>query len=44
MEERSREMDRDFRAMDLVEQDALWEEVKSEETSTGALHRRKEPR
>ena len=29
MEERSREMDRDFRAMDLAEQDALWEEVKS---------------
>ena len=44
MEERSREMDRDFRAMDLAEQDALWEEVKSRETSTGALHPRKEPR
>ncbi|MBD3871380.1 MAG: nucleoside triphosphate pyrophosphohydrolase, partial [Acidobacteria bacterium] len=44
MEERSREMDRDFRAMDLAEQDALWEEVKSRETSSGALHPRKEPR
>ena len=44
MEERSREMDHDFRAMDLAEQDALWEEVKSRETSIGALHPRKEPR
>jgi hypothetical protein len=44
MEERSRGMDRDFRAMDLAEQDALWEEVKSGETSSGALHPRREAR
>jgi uncharacterized protein YabN with tetrapyrrole methylase and pyrophosphatase domain len=44
MEERSRGMDRDFRAMDLAEQDALWEEVKIGETSSGALHPRREAR
>jgi len=44
MEDRSREMGRDFRAMDLAEQDALWEEVKSRETSSAALHPGKEPR
>ena len=44
LEERARERERDFRARDLAEQDALWEEVKSRETSSGALHPRKEPR
>ncbi len=32
MEERSRATGRDFRAMDLEEQDALWEEVKRNES------------
>jgi len=44
MEEHSREMDRDFRTMDLTEQDALWEEVKSGETSSGVQHPRREAR
>jgi MazG family protein len=44
MEERSRKMDRDFREMSLEEQDALWEEVKADERSEGALRPEKKPR
>jgi hypothetical protein len=38
MEERARRTGRDFREMDLAEQDALWDEVKADEwraTDTG---------
>ncbi len=37
MEERSRATGRDFRAMSLEEQDALWEEVKRDEKRSDAL-------
>lgn len=38
MEARARELGRDFREMDLAEQDALWEGVKEQEGPSGALH------
>lgn len=38
MEARARELDRDLRDMDLVEQDGLWDEVKEQEEAPGALH------
>ena len=44
MEARARELGRDFREMDLAEQDALWEGVKEEEGPSGALHTVKGPR
>jgi ATP diphosphatase len=37
METRARELGRDFREMDLAEQDALWDRIKAEEEPTGAL-------
>jgi MazG family protein len=44
MEERSLEMDLDFREMSLDEQDALWEEVKGDEHSGGAFRPERKPR
>ena len=44
MEERSRAAGRDFRNMELVEQDALWEEVKKDEEGSGALRPERTPR
>ena len=37
MEARARELGRDFHEMDLAEQDALWDEIKSEEEPARAL-------
>lgn len=44
MEERSRSAGRDFRKMELAEQDALWEEVKKDEKGSGALCPERTPR
>jgi MazG family protein len=44
MEDLARARDRDFRSMSLVEQDALWEEVKRDEGHVGRLEPRHEER
>ena len=44
MEELSRARGRDFRTMELAEQDALWEEVKNDEAGSGALRPGRTPR
>ena len=44
MEELSRARGRDFRTMDLAEQDALWEEVKNDEAGSGVLRPGRTPR
>ena len=44
MEERARETGRDFREMDLEEQDALWDRVKDEEGRSDALRPEKKQR
>jgi ATP diphosphatase len=44
MEARARELGRDFREMDLAEQDALWDRIKAEEEPTGALKPAKKAR
>lgn len=44
MEDRARQTARDFRKMDLAEQDALWNDVKHDEKSSGALRPEKRSR